>query len=90
MEEPISQEQPVTPELLIPGRDSPFAALRHRNYQLYFGGQLISNAGTWMQIIAQGWLVYQITHSDLTLGIVGFASAIPTLLISPWGGLIVD
>ena len=90
MEEPISQEQPVTPELLIPGRDSPFAALRHRNYQLYFGGQLISNAGTWMQIIAQGWLVYQITHSDLTLGIVGFASAIPTLLISSWGGLIVD
>ena len=90
MEEPISQEQPVTPELLIPDRGSPFAALRHRNYQLYFGGQLISNAGTWMQIIAQGWLVYQITHSDLTLGIVGFASAIPTLLISPWGGLIVD
>src|SRR5512135_941726 len=69
---------------------SPFAALRHRNFQLYFGGQLISNAGTWMQIIAQGWLVYQLSHSDLTLGVVGFAAAIPSLLVTPWGGVIVD
>lgn len=90
MEEPISQEQPPQQERVTQNPGNPFAALRHRNYQLYFGGQLISNAGTWMQIIAQGWLVYQITHSDLTLGIVGFASAIPTLVISPWGGVIVD
>ena len=67
-----------------------FAALQHRNFQLYFGGQLISVAGTWMQIIAQGWLVYELSHSDLTLGIVGFASAIPSLLVSPWGGVVVD
>jgi MFS family permease len=67
-----------------------FAAMRHRNFQLYFGGQLISNIGTWMQIIAQGWVVYQIGHSELTLGLVAFASAIPNLLISPWGGVIVD
>jgi MFS family permease len=67
-----------------------FAAMRHRNYQLYFGGQLISNIGTWMQIIAQAWVVYQISHSELILGVVAFASAIPTLLISPWGGVIVD
>lgn len=71
-------------------RNGAFAALRHRNFQLYFGGQLISNIGTWMQTIAQGWLVYQISHSDLTLGLVGFASAIPAVLISPWGGVIVD
>jgi MFS family permease len=90
MEEPISQEQPVPAKRLISGPAHPFAALRHRNFQLYFGGQLVSNAGTWMQIIAQGWLVYQLSHSDLTLGIVGFASAIPTLIISPWGGVIVD
>jgi MFS family permease len=90
MEEPISQEQPVPAEGSMQSHGNPFAALRHRNFQLYFGGQLISNAGTWMQIIAQGWLVYQISHSDLTLGIVGFASAIPTLIISPWGGVIVD
>src|SRR6202142_1753820 len=67
-----------------------FAALRHRNFQLYFGGQLISNAGTWMQVIAQGWLVYQLTHSDLALGIVGFAGAVPALIVSPWGGVVVD
>src|SRR5438132_10412753 len=62
-----------------------FRSLRHRNFQLYFGGQLISVAGTWMQIVAQAWLVYEISHSDLTLGIVGFAAAIPALLVSPWG-----
>ncbi len=67
-----------------------FRALRHRNFQLYFGGQLVSVAGTWMQIIAQGWLVYRLTHSEWTLGVVGFASAIPALLVSPWGGVIVD
>jgi MFS family permease len=73
-----------------PRKTSMFAALQHRNYQLYFGGQLISNAGTWMQIIAQGWLVYQLSHSELALGMVGFAAAIPSLLVSPWGGVIVD
>src|SRR5579859_1348379 len=67
-----------------------FRSLRHRNFQLYFGGQLISVAGTWMQAVAQAWLVYEISHSDLTLGIVGFAAAIPALLVSPWGGVIVD
>ena len=90
MEEPIV-EQPL--ERIAPPRpaaNSTFAAMRHRNFQLYFGGQLISNIGTWMQIIAQGWVVYQIGHSELTLGLVAFASAIPILAISPWGGVIVD
>ncbi len=72
-----------------PSRNA-FAALRHRNFQLYFGGQLISNAGTRMQVIAQGWLVYELTHSDLALGIVGFVAAIPALVITPWGGVVVD
>ncbi len=67
-----------------------FAALRHRNYRLFLGGQLVSMAGTWMQIIAQGWLVYQISGSELALGLVGFASAIPVLIISPWAGVVVD
>jgi MFS family permease len=69
---------------------STFAALKHRNYQLYFGGQLVSNAGTWMQVVAQGWLVWELSHSDLMLGIVGFASAIPSLVVTPWGGVVVD
>ncbi len=43
-----------------------------------------------MQVIAQGWLVYQLTHSDLSLGIVGFAAAVPSLLVTPWGGVVVD
>ncbi len=90
MEEPISQEQPTQLGPKPSSTASTFAALRHRNFQLYFGGQLISNAGTWMQVIAQGWLVYEISHSDLILGIVGFASAIPTLFVTPWGGVIVD
>lgn len=67
-----------------------FSALRHRNFQLFVSGQLISNIGTWMQIIAQGWLVYELSHSELALGIVGFASAIPAFLIAPWGGVLVD
>src|ERR1051325_1189255 len=91
MEEPISAEQPVEP--VAPRRltrGQTFSAMRHRNFQLYFGGQLISNIGTWTQIIAQGWVVYQLGHSEVTLGLVAFASAIPTLMISPWGGVIVD
>jgi MFS family permease len=66
------------------------ASFQHRNYRLWFTGQLVSLAGTWMQSIAQGWLVYQISHSEFALGLVGFASAIPTLLITPWGGVIAD
>ena len=69
---------------------APFAALRHRNFQLYLGGQLVSLAGTWMQNIAQGWLVYQISGSTVMLGVVGFAAAIPAFLIAPWAGVIVD
>lgn len=67
-----------------------FTALQHRNYRLYFIGQLVSLAGTWMQSIAQGWLVYQISQSEFSLGLVGFASAIPMLVVSPWGGVLAD
>lgn len=67
-----------------------FAAMRHRNFQLFVIGQLISGVGTWMQIIAQGWLVYQLSQSELALGVVGFASALPALFITPWGGVMVD
>ncbi len=93
MQEPFDSKSPMKssdkPPRVETAPDT-FAALRHRNFQLYFGGQLISNAGTWMQVIAQGWLVYQLTHSDLALGIVGFAAAVPALIVSPWGGVVVD
>jgi MFS family permease len=65
-------------------------ALRHRNFQLFFGGQLISLIGTWMQTVAQSWLVYQMTKSALLLGSVGFASQIPVFLVAPIGGITAD
>ena len=65
-------------------------ALRHRNFQLFFSGQLISLIGTWMQTVAQSWLVYRLTGSGLKLGAVGFASQIPVFLFAPLGGLLAD
>jgi MFS family permease len=65
-------------------------ALKHRNFQLFFGGQLISLIGTWMQSVAQSWLVYRLTKSSLLLGFVGFASQFPVFLASPLGGMVAD
>jgi MFS family permease len=65
-------------------------ALRHRNYKLFFSGQLISLIGTWMQGLAMGWLVYRMSHSAFMLGLVGFASQIPTLVLSPFAGVLLD
>jgi len=65
-------------------------ALRHRNFQLFFSGQLISLIGTWMQNVAQAWLVYRMTGSSLKLGAVGFASQIPVFLVAPLGGIVAD
>ena len=65
-------------------------ALRHRNFQLFFSGQLISLIGTWMQTVAQSWLVYRLTGSGLKLGAVGFASQIPVFLFAPIGGIVAD
>jgi MFS family permease len=65
-------------------------ALRHRNFQLFFSGQLISLTGTWMQTVAQSWLVYRLTGSALLLGSVGFASQIPVFLFAPLGGITAD
>src|SRR5262249_50885633 len=65
-------------------------ALRHRNFQLFFGGQLISLVGTWMQTAAQSWLVYKLTGLGLKLGAVGFASQIPVFLFAPLGGITAD
>ena len=65
-------------------------ALRHRNFQLFFSGQLISLIGTWMQSVAQAWLVYRLTGSALLLGSVGFASQIPVFLFAPLGGITAD
>jgi MFS family permease len=65
-------------------------ALRHRNFQLFFGGQLISLIGTWMQNVALSWLVYRLTGSALLLGIASFAGQIPVFLLAPVGGVVAD
>jgi len=65
-------------------------ALAHGNFQLFFAGQLISLIGTWMQTVAQSWLVYRLTGSALLLGSVGFASQIPVFVLAPLGGSLAD
>jgi MFS family permease len=65
-------------------------ALKHRNYRLFFGGQTVSLVGTWITRIATSWLVYRLTHSVFLLGVVGFFGQIPTLLLAPFAGVLVD
>ena len=65
-------------------------ALNSRNYRLFFIGQAISLIGTWMTQVATIWLVYHLTNSALLLGVVGFSSQIPSFVISPFGGILVD
>jgi len=65
-------------------------SFRHRNYRLFFAGQLVSLIGTWMQTVAQAWLVYRLTGSPALLGLVTFASQLPILLLAPVGGVIAD
>ena len=67
-----------------------FTALKYPNYRLWFQGQLVSLFGTWMQMTAQGFLVFELTHSPKYLGYVGFASGIPTWLLTLYGGVVAD
>jgi MFS family permease len=67
-----------------------FRALRHRNYRLFFWGQLVSLIGTWMQQTAMSWFVYQITNSKLLLGVVAAIGSAPMMLSSVWGGSLAD
>jgi len=67
-----------------------FRALQHRNYRLYWTGQLVSLIGTWMQSVAQGWLMHRLTSSAFMLGLLGFCQFLPVLLFSLWAGVIVD
>ena len=65
-------------------------SLRHRNYRLFFGGQSVSLVGTWITRVATSWLVYRLTGSELLLGVVGFCGQVPTLLLAPFAGVLVD
>jgi MFS family permease len=89
----VPQEVTGYPRRVVVGgvswRDT-FAALRHRNFRLFFVGQLVSLTGTWMQSTAQGWLVYQLTGSKVLLGTVAAVGSLPMLLFSLWGGSVAD
>lgn len=69
---------------------STFRSFHHRNYRLFFGGQGISLIGTWMQQIAMSWLTFRLTNSVFLLGVVGFTGQIPTFLLGPFAGVLVD
>jgi MFS family permease len=75
---------------LIPASDVRFGALRHRNFTLLWSGLLASNVGTWMQNVAQGWLVLQLTNSPLWLGLLGLSFALPMIVFPLVGGAIAD
>jgi MFS family permease len=92
---PTAEEvQPTStpaPTPAAPGKlPAAFRSLRHRNFRLFFSGQLISLVGTWMQSIAEAWLIYRLTGSSVLLGLLGFVSQIPIFLLSPIGGLAAD
>lgn len=69
---------------------STFAALRHRNFRLWFVGQMLSLMGTWMQSVAQGWVVYEMTGSELALGTITFFGSLPTLFLMLPAGALAD
>ena len=69
---------------------STFRALRHRNYRLFFFGQMISLTGTWMQIVAQQWLVYRLTGSATMLGTINLVAGLPLVPVALWGGSLAD
>jgi MFS family permease len=89
----VPQEVTGQPRRVVIGEVSwraTFAALRHRNFRLFFVGQLVSLIGTWMQNTAQGWLVYQLTGSKVLLGTVAAVGSLPMLFLSAWGGSVAD
>lgn len=87
----MSSQTPPPPPPADPPRGWPMArALRHRNFRLFFFGQLLSLPGTWIQAVAQSWLIYRLTDSAALLGLAGFASQFPVFLMAPLGGVLAD
>ena len=72
------------------GLNEMFRALRHRNFRLFWSGAFLSNTGTWMQAVAQGWLVLQLSNSPLWLGVDGFMATVPGLFLTLAGGVFAD
>ncbi|MFF5498273.1 MFS transporter [Streptomyces aquilus] len=85
-----SAPAPSTSTLEDPGKSSMFSSLRNRNYRLFFMGQVVSNTGTWMQRIAQDWLVLSLTGSATAVGVTTALQFLPMLLFGLYGGVLVD
>lgn len=87
-------EPPAEQEIADLARPSSALALltvfRHRNYRLFFSGQLVSLMGTWMQSVAQAWLVYRLTHSPFLLGLTSFCAQVTVFFMASLGGMIAD
>src|SRR5512133_1055642 len=81
-----SGDRPLPSTPILDGFAHTFRALRHRNFRLFIGGQIVSLVGTWMQNVAQAWLVYRLTHSELLLGAVSFCTQIPAFALACLGG----
>ena len=84
----LEEEQQLSTQ--VRGLRRTFVALHHRNYRLFFFGQMISQIGTWMQLTAQAWLVLQLTHSALLLGVVSLLQYLPVMIFSLYGGVLAD
>src|SRR5918911_4032053 len=67
-----------------------FRALSHRNFRLFWVGAFLSNIGTWMQAVAQGWLVLQLTNSPFWLGLDAFIATVPAVIFTLFGGVFAD
>lgn len=87
MPAPFCPRSDASPRTMLRGLSRSF---RHRDYRLFFSGQFISLVGTWMQQTAQSWLVYRLTGSSLSLGLVGFAGQFPVFLLAIFGGVMAD
>ncbi|HEY4942545.1 MAG TPA: MFS transporter [Rhizomicrobium sp.] len=85
------EEPPSESEIADIARPSSLLGVfRHRNYRLFFTGQLISLMGSWMQNTAMPWLVYDLTHDKFLLGVTSFCSTVPVFFLTPFGGMIAD
>src|SRR5690349_11918295 len=88
-------DSPISSEVALPAKSAkhplgPWRVLRNRNYSLLFWGQLISSAGTQMQVVAVSWQVFLLTHSAIALGLIGLVQAVPRLIFSLVGGVFAD
>src|SRR3954468_3153804 len=90
---PTSRDRPDDPPAvarLLSGRLETFRSLRHRNFRLYFSGQLISLTGSWVQTTALTWLGYGLTHANRWGALVAAAQLLPTFFLGPWTGALAD